>query len=291
MTDTLIAHTCGGRTDGYGGFTCIVCGKYEKGASGIAASLETREVAEIKQAIPEASDHFREVKEMVPGTLNQLFSEIWEKLEKAKRSIYRGYTHDSIKQDLSDIHALCRPFWDELTAKPLVASSEIRDDSSELMRFWKKEYESLAESGVEMLAEHGIIVDPATKMIEAAEYREKKFLEQLEYARPQVPKRESGCEYGSNTPVDASALGRIDGVGNKHPKGSYVRLVIGGREYSISEGAAEVLANELLGSIGKNVFPDTDILIRLDAAFKDIQSRSLWAHAEIASITKIEDGK
>lgn len=87
---------------------------------------------------------------------------------------------------------------------------------------------------------------------------------------------------------DASALGRIDGVGNKHPKGSYVRLVIGGREYSISEGAAEVLANELLGSIGKNVFPDTDILIRLDAAFKDIQSRSLWAHAEIASITKIE---
>lgn len=38
--------------------------------------------------------------------------------------------------------------------------------------FWKAEYCSLARAGVEKMAELGIEVDPAEKMIEAAEYRE-----------------------------------------------------------------------------------------------------------------------
>lgn len=51
--------------------------------------------------------------------------------------------------------------------------------TNQLATFWKDEYKSLARAGVERLAEYGVEVDPAEKMIEAAEYREKKFLDKL----------------------------------------------------------------------------------------------------------------
>lgn len=45
----------------------------------------------------------------------------------------------------------------------------------ECAAFWKAEYCSLARAGVEEMAEMGVEVDPAEKMIEAAEYRESKL--------------------------------------------------------------------------------------------------------------------
>lgn len=60
------------------------------------------------------------------------------------------------------------------------------------VEFWKAEYKSLARAGVERMAEFGYQVDPAEKMIEAAEYREKMIL-----GKPREPKRESVAQWQS----------------------------------------------------------------------------------------------
>lgn len=65
-------------------------------------------------------------------------------------------------------------------------SSEILGNTVDAhVEFWKAEYKSLARAGVERMAEFGYQVDPAEKMIEAAEYREKMIL-----GKPREPKRE-----------------------------------------------------------------------------------------------------
>lgn len=51
--------------------------------------------------------------------------------------------------------------------------------------------------------------------------------------------------------ADVSAVGPVDGFNEPHPEGSYVRICVDKQVVRISCGAAEVLAAELLGAIGK----------------------------------------
>lgn len=64
-------------------------------------------------------------------------------------------------------------------------------------------------------------------------------------------------EFMRPTGYQVGAAGRINGMGEHDPAGSYVALFADGASLKISVGAAEVLGQELLGSI----HPDFDALI------------------------------
>jgi hypothetical protein len=72
--------------------------------------------------------------------------------------------------------------------------------------------------------------------------------------------------------ADAFAFGPVDGLNEPHSEGSYVRLRVDKQVVRISRGAAEVLAAELLGAIGK-------LLEYRDAArYRHLRDHHYWRH-------------
>lgn len=65
-------------------------------------------------------------------------------------------------------------------SRPAVTGVEVERD------FWRDEYKRLAEAGVERLRDYGVEADPASKMVDAAEYRLKKTLKHADLPTQQV---------------------------------------------------------------------------------------------------------
>lgn len=53
--------------------------------------------------------------------------------------------------------------------------------------------------------------------------------------------------YGWEPPSEVSASGPVDGTFAPHPLGSYICLIVDGKKFRISEGAAFILSQEING--------------------------------------------